>query len=203
MQLQHLIIDDFFDQPMQLRERALASDFPERHTNEVYPGRNSSTEIQLPGIDQLVSSIVNERLVRAQNTSHQRPRLALSGEVGQGLSVHMDMCHWSGIIYLTPDEYCQGGTHFFRHKRTGWTMAPVWPGMAENAGYATPDEALTDVLSESNDPDAWEETMMLPMRFNRLVLFRGYLWHDAGKSFGDSPQNGRLIMPLFFETVMQ
>lgn len=202
MQLQHLIIDDFFDQPMELRKQALAADFPDRHTKEVYPGRNSSTEIQLPGIDQLVSNIVNERLVRAQNTSHQRPRLALEGDQSHGLSVHMDMCHWSGIIYLTPNEHCQGGTHFFRHKKTGWSMAPVWPGMAESAGYETPDQALTAVLADSNTPDAWEETMMLPMRFNRLVLFRGYLWHDAGKSFGTSPENGRLIMPLFFETMM-
>ncbi len=202
MQLQHLIIDDFFDHPMELRKQALAADFPDRHTKEVYPGRNSSTEIQLPGIDQLVSNIVNERLVRAQNTSHQRPRLALEGDQSHGLSVHMDMCHWSGIIYLTPNEHCQGGTHFFRHKKTGWSMAPVWPGMAEAAGYETPDQALTAVLADSNTPDAWEETMMLPMRFNRLVLFRGYLWHDAGKSFGTSPENGRLIMPLFFETMM-
>ncbi|MEL7539369.1 MAG: DUF6445 family protein, partial [Pseudomonadota bacterium] len=122
MQLQHLIIDDFFDQPMQLRAQALAAEFPQRHQDEVYPGRNSSMEIQLPGIDQLVSSIVNERLVRAQNTSHQRPRLALEGDLSHGLSVHMDMCHWSGIIYLTPDEYCQGGTHFFRHTRTGLSL---------------------------------------------------------------------------------
>ena len=202
MQLQHLIIDDFFDNPMQLRAQALATEFPDRQTNEVYPGRNSSTEIQLPGIDQLVSSIVNERLVRAQNTSHQRPRLALEGELGRGLSVHMDMCHWSGIIYLTLDEHCQEGTHFFRHKRTGWSMAPVWPGMAEAAGYATPDTALSAILAESNNPEAWERTMTLPMKFNRLVLFRGYLWHDAGTSFGTTPDNGRLIMPLFFETVL-
>lgn len=81
-------------------------------------------------------------------------------------------------------------------------MAPVWPGMAEAAGYTTPDEALKSVMAESTSKAAWEETMMVPMRFNRLVLFRGYLWHDAGRSFGTTPETGRLIMPLFFETVM-
>ncbi|MEM7638198.1 MAG: DUF6445 family protein [Pseudomonadota bacterium] len=202
MQLQHIIIDDFFDQPDDIRRRALASDFPARHEKEVYPGRNSSSEIPLPGIERLVSSLVNERVVPAQNSSHQRPRLALEGDLGQGMSVHMDMCHWSGIIYLTPDAHCQGGTHFFRHKKTGWEMAPVWPGMAETAGFATPDEALKSVMADSTQPDAWEETMKLPMKYNRLVLFRGYLWHDAGRSFGTTPETGRLIMPLFFETVM-
>jgi len=202
MQLQHIIIDDFFDQAPRLRHQALSTAFPERDGREVYPGRNSSTEIKLPGIERLVSDLVQERLVPAKNSSHQRPRLALDGDVDQGMSVHMDMCHWSGIIYLTPDKYCQGGTHFFRHKKTGWDMAPVWPGMAEAAGYKTPDEALKSVMADSKSKDAWEETMMVPMRFNRLVLFRGYLWHDAGRSFGATPETGRLIMPLFFEAVM-
>lgn len=202
MQLQHIIIDDFFEHPMRLRQQALATEFPDRHAQEVYPGRNSSTVIQLSGIEALVSNIVKERVRAAPNSSHQRPRLALEGEKGQNMSVHMDMCHWSGIVFLTPDEFCEGGTHFFRHKRTGWEMAPVWPGMAEAAGFKTPDEALKSVMADSLSPDAWEETMMLPMKFNRLVLFRGYLWHDAGRSFGTGPEDGRLIMPLFFDTVM-
>ena len=202
MQLQHIVIDDFFDNPERLHEQALSAEFPTRHAQEVYPGRNSSMAIQLSGIENLVSNIVKEQVRPAPNSSHQRPRLALEGDQAHGMSVHMDMCHWSGIIYLTPEAHCQGGTHFYRHRKTGWEMAPVWPGMAEAAGYATPDEALKAVMADSTSPDAWEETMMFPMKFNRLVLFRGYLWHDAGRSFGTGPDNGRLIMPLFFDTVM-
>ena len=33
MQLQHMIIDDFFSDPMKMRELALNSDFPDRHAN--------------------------------------------------------------------------------------------------------------------------------------------------------------------------
>ena len=200
MQLQHIVIDDFFDDPVRLREQALSAEFPDRHAREVYPGRNSSMAIQLAGIENLVSNIVKERVKAAPNSSHQRPRLALEGDVAHGMSVHMDMCHWSAIIFLSRDEDCQGGTHFYRHKKTGWEMAPVWPGMAEAAGFKNADEALKAVMADSTSPDAWEETMMLPMKFNRLVLFRGYLWHDAGRSFGRTPENGRLILPLFFET---
>lgn len=202
MQLQHIVIDDFFDQPMRLREQALSADFPNRDAREVYPGRNAAMEINLGGIDQVISNLVKERVRPSPNSSHQRPRLALEGDVAHGMSVHMDMCHWSAIVFLTLDEHCQGGTHFFRHKRTGWEMAPVWPGMAQAAGYANSDEALKAIMADSNDESAWEETMMAPMKFNRLVLFRGYLWHDAGRSFGTTPENGRLIMPLFFDTVM-
>ena len=200
MQLQHMIVDDFFRDPMSIRDIALKSDFPDRHANEVYPGRNAGQLLNVQGINQMICNIVQERLVPVQNSSHLRPRLALEGDVGQNMSVHMDMCHWSAIVYLSLDEYCQGGTHFFRHNQTGWEMAPVWPGMAEAAGYPTPDAALKAVMAQTNDPNAWTETMMLPMKFNRLVLFRGYLWHDAGRSFGTTKENGRLILPLFYDS---
>ena len=42
--------------------------------------------------------------------------------------------------------------------------------------------------------------MTLPMRFNRQVLFRGWQWHTAGESFGNSPENCRLIQLFFFQS---
>ena len=50
----------------------------------------------------------------------------------------------------------------------------------------------------TNDPSKWEKVMTLPMRFNRLVLFRPWLWHAAASGFGDRNENGRLIQGLFF-----
>lgn len=35
--------------------------------------------------------------------------------------------------------------------------------------------------------------MTVPMRFNRLLIIKPQQYHDAGISFGDSPENGRLI----------
>jgi len=48
------------------------------------------------------------------------------------------------------------------------------------------------------DESAWETTMTVPMRFNRLVLLRPWLWHTAGRGFGDSLENGRLVYLMFF-----
>ena len=41
--------------------------------------------------------------------------------------------------------------------------------------------------------------MTVPMRFNRLILYRPWLWHSAGPGFGDSNETGRLIQVLSFE----
>jgi len=40
--------------------------------------------------------------------------------------------------------------------------------------------------------------MTVPMRFNRCVLLRPWFWHTAGPSFGDRPENARLIQMFFF-----
>jgi hypothetical protein len=36
------------------------------------------------------------------------------------------------------------------------------------------------------------------MKYNRLVLFRPWIFHNAGPGFGDSVENGRVIYPLFY-----
>jgi hypothetical protein len=41
--------------------------------------------------------------------------------------------------------------------------------------------------------------MTVPMRFNRLVLLRPWLWHTSGPGFGDSVENGRLVYLMFFK----
>lgn len=56
------------------------------------------------------------------------------------------------------------------------------------------------VARDSLDDSAWETVMTVPMRFNRLVLLRPWLWHTAGPGFGDRPENGRLVYLLFFKS---
>ena len=61
-------------------------------------------------------------------------------------------------------------------------------------GYTCPDTFMKEVLDKNtNDPCKWEFLTTIPMRFNRLVIMRPQQYHDAGESFGDCPENGRLI----------
>lgn len=202
MHVTHIVADDFLPDPLKVREIALQLEYRDRNEGEIYPGRNATRSIPFTDIENVIGNLVHERLGAQTNyTSHATPRLALDGDKSKA-SIHMDMCHWSAMVYLSLDEHCQGGTHFYRHKPTGWEMAPAFPGMAEAAGYSTPDEALKDVLKHNGrDEENWEHTMTIPMKFNRLAVFRGYMWHDAGASFGSSPETGRLILPFFFDNL--
>jgi hypothetical protein len=202
MHLTHLIIDDFFDDPLAVRRLALAQDYPPRPERAAYPGRNASRALSFPGLERMVSNIVHEKVGPADYASHCVPRLALEGNESKA-NVHIDFNHWSAIVYLTLDKDCQDGTHFYRHKATGLDRAPVFDNEAQQAGFATSRDAVKTILdADGRRAQAWERLMTIPMKFNRLALFRGYLWHDAGVSFGADPESGRLILPFFFETAM-
>ena len=204
MHLTHIVIDDFLPEPHRVRHAALNLDFLPRKDGEIYPGRNAAQGLSFPDIERMISQIVHEPLVAHKSgTSYGVPRLASSGDKSQA-DVHIDTCHWSAIIYLSLDEHCQEGTHFYRHKPTGLEMAPAFPGQAHAAGYENTETAVRVILKNDGlDHEQWERRMMIPMRFNRIAIFRGYLWHDAGISFGTTPENSRLILPFFFNNVQQ
>jgi hypothetical protein len=195
----YLIIDDFLDSPMELREVATRMDFPKPIHKTNYPGRNAARRIVVEGMDNAISGLVGERLVPTSGTSHGKFRLTLASDTGKA-AVHIDSSHWSGILYLTLPEYCHGGTDFYRHLPSGMDHAPYTREQLAAAGlkeFSEVGEKL--LLADTNDPDKWQHVMSLPMRFNRLVLFRPWLYHNAGPGFGDSLENGRLIFPLFYD----
>jgi len=43
----------------------------------------------------------------------------------------------------------------------------------------------------------WETTFTVPYKYNRLVLFRPWLFHSPGESFGDTLQSSRIVKTLF------
>ncbi|KFL37740.1 DUF6445 family protein [Arenimonas donghaensis] len=197
-----IIVDDFFDSAAQLREAALRMDYPD--VQGKFPGRNSQQRLQLEGLDQEVSRLVGEPLVSMPPPqAHGKFRIATAGDVGSA-KVHVDTAHWSGILYLSRPEDCRGGTEFFRHRATNSDRGPISDEEARAQGYASARQMISDILERDTMNDAaWELTMRVPMRFNRLVLLRPWLWHTAGEAFGDSLENGRLIYLMFFASARQ
>ena len=197
-----VIVDDFLDNAEEFRKMALGLDYPSLETKTAYPGRNSVQRVQIPGLDEQVSRLLHVRLRPKQGSGHARFRITLTDDKGIA-DVHMDDSHWSGIYYLSKPEDCFGGTEFFRHKRTGTDRALNEPSDIRQLGVQTKEEAnqiFNDILlQDSNDRSQWEKLMDVPMRFNRLILFRPWLWHTAGPGFGDTLENGRLVYLLFFE----
>lgn len=193
-----MVIDDFLDDPDSLRQAALNFDYPD--VKDKYPGRNSTQRINLEGLNQEVSRLVGEPLVDlSHNQVHGKCRIAKASDKGSS-KVHVDASHWSGILYLSKPENCRGGTEFFRHIPTNTDRAPYSDVEAQQKfGASSAKQWTADILEkDTNDDSKWEMTMRIPMRYNRLILLRPWLWHTAGESFGTCDANARLVYLMFF-----
>lgn len=199
MQRSLIVVDDFMDNARQIRDAALKLEYPAPPAEAYYSGRNSAQRVNLQGVTEQVSRLAGEPLEPVPGTGHGKFRLTLDGDEGRG-DIHIDsQCHWSGIFYLSRPEDCRGGTEFFRHKPTNTERVPVTPAELEQSGLQSFDDVVEKIMKpDSRDRSKWESTMLVPMKFNRLILFRPWFWHGAGPGFGDSVENGRLIYLLFF-----
>jgi hypothetical protein len=187
-----IVIDDFLPNAEELRERALKLNYSLKGP---YPGLNSVEKINIPGLDEMVSRLVYQpvRPPWTKNYSHGSFRLALAKD-DEPARIHIDQSHWSGILYLSRPEDCQGGTEFYRHLPTGTDHMPFTEQGIAELGYSSFDDLREEILEkDALDRSKWELTMVVPMRFNRLVLTQPQYWHTSGPSFGDTPETGRLI----------
>jgi hypothetical protein len=191
------VIDDFLRNAEEVRRQALSLDYA---VSGRYPGLNSVQKLRIEGLDEAISMLVREpvRAPWSNDFSHGSCRIALASDDRPG-RIHIDQSHWSGILYLSRPEDCQGGTEFYRHKRTNTDRVPMDVQSLRDIGYSSYEELQHDVLDgDALDRSHWELTMTIPMRFNRLVLLQPHYWHTAGPGFGDCLENGRLIYLMFF-----
>jgi len=187
-----IVIDDFLPNPHELRERALKLNFT---VDGPYPGLDSAEKTSIPGLDEIVSKLVYQpvRAPWTKDYAHGNFRLALAKD-DQPARIHIDNSHWSGILYLSLPEDCRGGTEFYRHLPTGTDHLPFTQEELKASGYSSYEELTAQILDkDALDRSKWELSMVVPMRFNRLVLQQPQYWHTAGPSFGDSPESGRLV----------
>lgn len=197
-----VIIDDFLKDPWAARRAALALDYDPARQNGNFAGRTSTTPLDTRALDAAVSRLFGARLGPARGTLHGHCRLTRKGERGRS-GVHIDPATYSGVLYLARPEDCAradaGGTDFFRHRRTGLEAVPQDPARIAAAGYASADALVADVVNKDTLLAAkWERTLRVPARFNRLLLFSPWQFHNAAPGFGTSDADARLVMLLFF-----
>jgi hypothetical protein len=192
------MIDNFLADPEQARRQALRLGFDRSRKDGNYPGVLSDAPLPIGGLEASVSKILGVPVRPAAGTVHGHLRLTLRQE--KGLSgVHIDPASYSGILYLSAPENCRGGTDFFRHRRTGLERVPGDPLAIARAGYADVNALIEDVVNKDTlSPSRWERTFTVPMRFNRLILFSPWMFHNSGSGFGDKVGNGRLVYLMFF-----
>jgi len=192
-----VIIDDFLRDPDGIRRRALELTYTRPGH---YPGLTSIEKIKLGGLTENMSRLVHEPLHTpwSEDNPHECCRLAVASDDKPG-RVHIDTCHWTGVLSLSRNEDSSGGTEFFRHRRTGTDHLPLTAADLSTTGYSSYDELDADILQkDALDPSQWERTLSVPLRYNRLILLQPHYWHTAGPGFGNDVRSGRLVYLMFF-----
>ncbi|WP_086607559.1 DUF6445 family protein [Erythrobacter donghaensis] len=197
-----LIVDDFLKDPWAARRAALALDYDPARQHGNFPGLNSSTALDTGAVDEAVSRLLSVKLGPAPGTQHGHCRLTRKADKGRS-GVHIDPAAYSGILYLSRPEDCArpdaGGTDFFRHRRTGLEAVPQDPVKIAASGYGDINALVEEVVNKDTaSPAKWERTLRIPARFNRLLLFSPWQYHNAAPGFGTTPEDARLVMLLFF-----
>lgn len=192
-----IVVDDFLTDPVVARNAALALPYAEPG-KENYAGVVSQAPLRIAGLDAAISKLAGTPLVGAAGTLHGHCRLTPGNAKGAS-GVHVDPAAYSGILFLSLPEHCKGGTDFFQHRQTGLDRVPNdWMTMTK-AGFADMDSLVETVVNrDTTKPARWERLFTVPMRFNRLLLFSPWLFHNARPGFGDRPENSRLVQLMFF-----
>lgn len=194
-----IIVDDFYDNPQEVRDRALSVEYPEPEGGYTYPGKNSKGSYYNDEVHGAFEKLVKGGLNPADQNGYFR--ISLEG-VKHKQDVHVDPgWDWGAVIYLSKPEDCiaEGGTSFWRHNDLHWDWCPNDDEHAQAYGYPTYKEAWwTTVYGMGQNREEWTRYMLCPMKYNRLVLFRTRLWHSHSENFGDTLENGRLVQLFFF-----
>jgi hypothetical protein len=182
MKTNMIVIDEFYNNPNDVREFALSQEFD---VTGNWPGSrtktfiNESTKETIQKILQDVSGNVTDWQANDGYTGSFQLTTSMDRSW-----IHADSYNtWAGVLYLTPDAPLSGGTGIFRYKKTG--------SMAEDG---------TDLSGVTQDMTKWELVDRVGNVYNRLVLYRGNNYHMSLDYFGKDKEDGRLFQLFFITT---
>ena len=195
-----IIVDNFYENPYEVRQYALNLEYPQPQDGYTYPGRNSKGTFYNQEIHEKFENLIGRHLVPADCGNHGDFRLSLEADTYQQ-DIHIDpIWEWGCVLYMNLPHQCidEAGTSFWKHKKLGWERCPEREE-ASWFGYSSYDEIRDGIIyGDGLDRSKWERYCLANMRYNRAVIFDPKLWHSHGVNFGDSLENGRLVQLFFF-----
>lgn len=177
-----IIIDDFYQSPNDIRNFALNQKFDVKGN---FPGFRTK-EFLWDGVKSYIQEFVKPFSGKFIGFSNQYSGSFQIATAKDRTWIHADTGNkWAGVCYLTPNAPHTGGTGLFKHKATKTSSALQLP-----KGYQI----------ESLDYTKWDLVDVVGNKFNRLVLYRGDLFHASLDYFGSNQEDGRLFQLFFFDT---
>jgi hypothetical protein len=174
-----MIIDDFYRDPDYVRKFALQQEFSVAGN---FPGKRTRSFFT-----EDVKSAIEHYMHFAGKITNTYENSGYTGAFQLATAMDRTWIHsdpynmWAGVCYLTPDAPASSGTGLYRHKATGH-------------------HRRIDTDYDSYDYTKWDLFDRIGNKYNRLIIYRGDLFHASLDYFGNSLENGRLFQTFFFDT---
>ena len=187
MSLNTIVIDDFYENPVDVRNFALTLEYEK---NGIIPGFRSKysliTNDLITKLDKIMSPFHGKITNIEPDNSNGTFVYTTMNDMGW---VHVDLEYrkWVGIVYLTPNAPVECGTSLYCHKKT--------------KNCFTNKTNLIKREDAGVDPHQWDIVDNIGNVFNRLFIYPSHFYHNASDFFGSSLQDGRLVQTFFFELV--
>ena len=204
MERRVIVVDDFYPNPYYVRESALNAEY-ENQSSGNYPGCNSIQKFWDDGITQRLCKITGEKVKPSPHSFCGMFRYISKHHIAKQL-VHFDPNAkqvWAGVVYLSLPEHYSGidaGTTMYSHTASGMAVSPLDHIEAQRIGVTTVEDMKVFFETQGVDKSLWTPELSVNMKFNRLVLFRPWMWHSMGEHFGTDITNSRLTHLLFLNS---
>ena len=187
-----IIVDNFYNNVDEVRQFALQQNF---NVDGNYPGHRTKSFMNQSVADYISSIVGAEMDWDPENFEESYSGAFQYTTQNDRTWIHADGWNtWAGVCYLTPNAPASGGTGIFRHKETGLSMTPRLEDGSRN------EELLDKIYEDARDYTKWDQTAMVGNVYNRLVLYKGDLFHASLDYFGKNLHDGRLFQTFFFNT---
>ena len=190
MRFNSLTIDNFYSNPMDVREFALRQEFKVRGN---YPGQRTESFLS-DATKKTLRDILYPFAGEITNWGGEYTGSFQYTTASDRSWIHADSTtDWAAVCYLTPDAPLTAGTGIFRHKETGWSNFDYRNNDPEYLSQAPPGH-------DSQDYTKWEMVDRIGNVFNRLIMYRADNYHVSLDYFGKDMYDGRLFQVFFFNT---
>jgi hypothetical protein len=206
-----IVVDDFYPDPDYVRDLALKLPKEESASDGNYPGVMTKEGFWSDEHEVAFKYITNENVTSIKTSTGLSSKFRFTKQDDQFRQfIHFDpgiRQVWSGVVYLTkPEDYTlangeaiNAGTSFWKHKETGLESIPLTQDGIEKYGWKNIDDLLFFLNTDGCIENKWIKTFTVPIKYNRLVLFRPWLFHSSGVQFGTNFNNCRLIQTIFLQ----
>ena len=187
------VVDDFYEDPMAVREHALLQYY---NDDPGYLGLRTRKQFFFDGVKEKFEEILQRKITKWEDYG-MNGRFQ-SNIAGTKLVYHCDSQSWAAAVYLSPDAPYYTGTSFWAVKNYDAGQLGTANSIRHNSH---PDLDLAFNQHTFVDRSPYELVDTVGNVFNRLVIWDAGLLHSASEYCGWDINSSRLFQIFFFDSV--